>query len=149
MAMPVSFMQQAIENMAQVRAIGDKVLDQERMSLIFTILSVVFMVIPFIGQALAAETAVFLQIAGRIMALIGAAGNAGLVVYDIIQDPLMAPMAILGSLAGGVGRSGRDVKKLADAKRSMKAEDIAKLGDVFKRNDKVVENLINFCKKRN
>ncbi|KAK0623774.1 hypothetical protein B0T14DRAFT_411880, partial [Immersiella caudata] len=52
MHMPVSMMQQALENMAQIRAIGDKVLDQERMSLIFTVLSIVFMVIPFVGQAL-------------------------------------------------------------------------------------------------
>jgi chitinase len=148
MAMPISLMQQAVENMGKIRVIGDRVIDQERTRLIFTILSIVFMIIPFVGQALAVETAVFLQIAGRIIALIGAVGNAGLAIYDSIQDPLMVPIAILASLASGVGRGGRDIEKLADARRAMKPDDIGKLDEVFKRNDRVVQDPAGVCKLR-
>ncbi len=84
----------------------------------------------------------------RIALLIDMAGNLAMTAVDIVQDPEAAPVAVLGLLLGGVaGRNPERVSEVARAKRLMKAENLGKLGDVFKKNDNLVISITKACRK--
>ncbi|KAI8307653.1 Glucan 1,3-beta-glucosidase [Colletotrichum sp. SAR11_59] len=146
LSMPVSLAQQAVESMAQVAAIGEEAAEEEKKELILTILSVVFLVIPFAGEALGPELDATILTFGRIIDLIGAGGNTALAFYDIAKEPTSAPMEILGLLmAGGLGRDSSEMGKLAKARRDMTEVDLGKIGSIFKKNDDVFQNIIHKC----
>ncbi|KAE9573163.1 Glucan 1,3-beta-glucosidase [Colletotrichum fructicola] len=146
LSMPVSLAQQAVESMAQVAVIGEEAAEEEKKELILTILSVVFLVIPFAGEALGPELDATILTFGRIIDLIGAGGNTALAFYDIAKEPTSAPMEILGLLmAGGLGRDSSEMGKLAKARRDMTEVDLGKIGAIFKKNDDVIQNIIHEC----
>jgi chitinase len=93
--MPVSMAYAAAQGMEQVVLIGGEVLDADRKNLILEILGIVFLVIPFIGEAAGEISATALSF-GRIINLIDAAGNTGLDVFSLVSDPNSAPVAIMG-----------------------------------------------------
>ncbi|KAJ0340197.1 hypothetical protein COL922a_003629 [Colletotrichum nupharicola] len=146
LSMPVSLAQQEVESMAQVAAIGEEAAEEEKKELILTILSVVFLVIPFAGEALGPELDATILTFGRIIDLIGAGGNTALAFYYIAKEPTSAPMEILGLLmAGGLGRDSSEMGKLAKARRDMTEVDLGKIGSIFKKNDDVIQNIIHKC----
>ena len=61
--------------------------------------------------------------------LIGATGEAGMTILDLVQNPQNAFMTVFSYLAGaGVGREG--FIKAAQARRSMSAKEVNSLGNV-------------------
>lgn len=149
--MPVSLAVQAVEGMKQVTIIGEEAQEEEKKQLILEILGIVFLIIPFAGEAVGAEASLLLRSLGRVISLIGATGNAGLTFYDIATDPLAAPMQILGLLlgaAGGFGRTTEDMTKMSKLRRSMDKAQLGKLGKIFKRNDDAVQKIAKSCSKR-
>ncbi|KAJ0379859.1 hypothetical protein COL26b_002012 [Colletotrichum chrysophilum] len=146
LSIPVSLAQQAVESMAQVAVIGEEAAEEEKKELILTILSVVFLVIPFAGEVLGPELDATILTFGRIIDLIGAGGNTALAFYDIAKEPTSAPMEMLGLLmAGGLGRDSSEMGKLAKARRDMTEVDLGKIGTIFKKNDDVIQNIIHKC----
>ncbi|GFF46216.1 hypothetical protein IFM58399_07743 [Aspergillus lentulus] len=77
-SMPVLQLAEAISSMRDIKDIGEKVKEETKKDLIFKILSIVFMVIPFVGEALG--PLIGSAAVARIALLIGEAGNGALTV---------------------------------------------------------------------
>lgn len=154
MVLPVSLAYQAAQTMQQVVVIGGEEEGREHRDLILEILGAVLMVIPFAGGFLGGAGELLATI-GRIISIIGAVGNAGLSIYDIILHPNSAPMEIIGVLLGGVGadigrgfgRGSAEVKAMADGRAATAESDIAKLGDEFQANDAILKKISAVCNK--
>ncbi|KAJ4398161.1 Glucan endo-1,3-alpha-glucosidase agn1 [Neurospora sp. IMI 360204] len=149
-SMPIFMLQQAIDNMNEIKKMGAHIIEENKKKLILLILGIVLMVIPIIGEA---GGALFGGIAmiSRIVAIVDIAGNVGLTAYDIVEDPASAPFAIMGMLMGfGAGKTlgGRTEKSFAEAglaRKAMPASSVAKLGNIFVENDTKIQKLINAC----
>ncbi|KAH8897253.1 glycoside hydrolase [Thozetella sp. PMI_491] len=143
-SMPVFQMAEAVSSMKDVKEIGEKARDDAKRDLIFKILTIIFMVIPFVGEAIGPLVGSVASIA-RIALLIGEAGNAAVTVAEIIADPTSAPFAMLGLLAGAVGAgAGRQaaVQKASTARGLFKDADLAKFPQRFREKDALVQKLI-------
>ncbi|KAH3015121.1 hypothetical protein KXW60_007897 [Aspergillus fumigatus] len=145
-SMPVLQLAEAVSSMKDIKDIGEKAKEEAKKQLIFKILSIVFMVVPFVGEALGPLIGSAASIA-RIALLIGEAGNGALTVADIIEDPSSAPFAILGLIAGvgsGTGKLSKG-EALADASKArglLKASDLAKFPQRFRDQDALVQKIV-------
>ncbi|THY23807.1 glycoside hydrolase [Aureobasidium pullulans] len=153
---PVFMLMQAVDGMAEAKALGAKEEKEEeeeekrRKNFILLIISVVFMFVPFVGEELA--LAAGLATLGRTIAIAGELGNAALATYDTVQDPESAVVNILGMLVGvgaiaKVERSGENIGEVAKLRRGMTAEDVAGLGSVFKNSDDMLQKIIKVCRR--
>ncbi|KAE8385657.1 hypothetical protein BDV23DRAFT_190665 [Aspergillus alliaceus] len=145
-SMPVLQLAEAISSMKDIKEIGEKAKEQAKKDLIFKILTVIFMVIPFVGEALGPLIGSAASIA-RIALLIGEAGNGALTVAEIIEDPTSAPFAMLGLIAGVGGGTGKLSKgeALAEASKArglLKDSDLAKFPQRFRDKDALVQNIV-------
>jgi hypothetical protein len=147
---PISMFAQATEAMATVADIGEQEEEAEKKQLIITIVSAILFALPLVGEGLGAAAGTIVASVGRIIALVGAAGNAALSIYQIYEDPASAPFEILGILTGGTGGLGRTVGELGALGKLRKAigdVNLARLGSVFQREDAIITKLVNFCRK--
>lgn len=144
-AMPVLMLQSAVESMRQIKEIAQQEKDLQEKSLILLILSIVLMVVPFVGEAVGAAFGGVAMIS-RVALLIGEAGNAALTVYDIVEDPLSAPFAILGMVVAPFSarqKSSRVVfKEAAELRKGLKEVDLKKFGDSFKTKDARIQKIL-------
>jgi hypothetical protein len=81
--------------MVTIKDIGANAKAEKQKSLILEILGIILIFIPFVGEGLGAAFAGAAWIA-RIATLIGEVGNAALGIQQIVDDPLSAPVVILG-----------------------------------------------------
>ncbi|KAI0538565.1 hypothetical protein GGR58DRAFT_512988 [Xylaria digitata] len=150
-SLPVFMLQDASENIKAIKKIGEEQKESHTRDLILGILSIVFAIIPFVGEA-----AVALGGAARIASvafIIGEGGNAVLSIVDIVDNPESAPFAILGLLVGAAGlKAGKPPKAVfknaADARRALDAGALTKFSDEFQRKDRLVQNIVKTCKVR-
>lgn len=174
-AMPILMLQGAVSSMASIKEIGEKAADAKKkvrrvkpsphgepersvlaankaadslsQELILGILSAVLLVIPFAGEALGALGITATTIS-RVALLISELGNAAISIVDIVDNPLAAPLAILGTLVGAGGFSGGErsaYKKAADARRSLSSADLLKFSDDFRAKDETVQKIVGAC----
>lgn len=148
LAMPLFMLQDASDSIKEIKDIGEEQKKQKTRDLVLMILSIVFSVIPFGGQALQALGGAT-KIAQAAL-IIGEAGNAALTIVEIVKDPTSAPFAILGMLlgAGGIRAKGpkKAFKDAADARRALdKGEGLKMFSDAFKKKDSQVQNIIKAC----
>ncbi|KAE8327990.1 hypothetical protein BDV39DRAFT_214550 [Aspergillus sergii] len=145
-SMPILQLTEAINSMKDIKEIGEDAKEQAKKDLILKILTIVFMVIPFVGEALGPLIGSAASVA-RIALLIGEAGNGALTVAEIIEDPTSAPFAVLGLIAGvGVG-SGKlsKAEALAEASKArglLKGSDLAKFPQRFRDQDALVQKVV-------
>jgi hypothetical protein len=99
-AMSVYSVYAAVNTMKTVEDIGKKEEDAEALQIILWFVTAILMLLPGIGQELAAitDSAIF----ARMGALLSDAGNIGLSILDIVKDPGSAPLVIGGFLIGGL-----------------------------------------------
>ncbi|KAH8667088.1 hypothetical protein BX600DRAFT_412924 [Xylariales sp. PMI_506] len=149
-ALPVFMVQAAIENMNEVVKMGQQIEEAEKKQFIATLLMALFFVLPVLGEGLAA---LGMGTLGRVFAGLGEVGNAGQGIYDAIQDPSSAPLAIFGLVLGGLGlRDIINVQKAAQIRRGMSPETMGSLGTSIKTKIDQVELVVNknklprFCK---
>lgn len=147
-AMPIYQLKASVESMKEIKDIGEKAKEEKKKELITTILSIVFLVLPFIGEAIGPIAASAAQIA-RIISLIAEAGNAALTIAEIVQDPSSAPFAILGMIVGGgVGGGAGKMSKAetlgtaAGIRAGFKAEDLAKFPPRFKELEAPAQSIV-------
>ncbi|KJK65771.1 hypothetical protein P875_00022155 [Aspergillus parasiticus SU-1] len=145
-SMPGLQLAEAINSMKDIKDIGEKAKEQAKKDLIFKILTIVFMVIPFVGEALGPLIGSAASVA-RIALLIGEAGNGALTVAEIIEDPSSAPFAVLGLIAGVGGGSGKlsKAEALAEASKArslLKGSDLAKFPQRFRDQDTLVQKVV-------
>lgn len=150
-SVPVFMLESAVDQMKTIKDIGAEVAEQKKKDLILTILGIALLVLPFVGEAADALIGGAVGIS-RIAAVVGVldlAANAGLSVFEVVNDPLSAPFAILGLLAAPAafaGRGERDVfDEAASARRALKTTDLVRFGSTFVEKDAKVQNIVKAC----
>ncbi|KAF2826309.1 glycoside hydrolase [Ophiobolus disseminans] len=143
LAVPVFMVQNAVEGMEDAKELGEKAEKEEAKNQLILILSLVFMIVPFLGEV-AAIAAGLIQVA-RLIAIAGIAGNAALGIQDIVENPEMAPLAILGMLTGGRLKSPKEFTDAAAFRRAMSGENIASLGSNFAKQDAMIQKIVRSC----
>ncbi|KAK4184083.1 Mutanase [Podospora australis] len=149
-SVPIFMLQNALESMKEIKRIGAKEREEKKKSLILLILSIVLMVVPFVGEAFGAVFGGATMIT-RVALIISEVGNAALTVVDIVKDPLSAPFAILGMVTGSFGgvKSGQTnksvMKDAADVRRALKDVDLKKFGKGFTVRDARIQKIIGAC----
>lgn len=142
-SLPALTMQSAVDSMDDVVELAGKIESEARQEMIANFLSAFLFFIPIVGSLAAAGSAAL----RTMFTLAGAAAETGLLVYDIVQDPENAFMAVFGALAGG-GVSRGAFKKAANYRRSMSSGDVNKLGTVKKDLDRIDDLRFGSCKIR-
>ncbi|KAL2807808.1 hypothetical protein BJX63DRAFT_425114 [Aspergillus granulosus] len=142
LSMPVFMVMQAVEAMEEAKEIGEEIEEAEERALILGIISAVLFFIPLGGPAAAMLN---MPRFARMISMAGLVGEAGLALVDIIDDPTMAPLAIFGVLSEGKLRTPKSYKDAADNRRLMTSEDLGKLGEVFKKNDDALQDILSVC----
>jgi chitinase len=79
--------------------------------------------------------------------LVGIAGNVALGIQDIVENPGMAPMTIVGMLGGSHLKSPKNFKDAADYRRVMSTNGVAKLGSNFAKQDVMIQKIVRSCSK--
>lgn len=151
-SMPVFMIADTTEQMKNITKIGKeqkKADAQAKVTFILDIVSIVFMIIPFAGEAVEAIGGV--ANVARAALVMGEAGNAALSVYDIVEDPSSAPFAILGLIMGAdasiVGKSAKTTfTKAAAFRHAMSDGTLKSFSREFQANDKIVQDIVKACK---
>ncbi|KAE9377716.1 glycoside hydrolase family 55 protein [Stipitochalara longipes BDJ] len=142
LSMPVFLIVQAINDMNEVKTIGKKEEKEMAEQLTLEILGIIFAFIPFLDE-LTPE----IEGLDAVLQIVDAAGNTALAIQGIVQDPESAPMEILGLLTAGGAKDEEDVASLANTRRGIAGDDIAKIGKTFKSLDDKLQGLAKACKK--
>ncbi|KAI1115627.1 killer toxin subunits alpha/beta [Nemania sp. NC0429] len=145
LSIPVLMVRQAVESMEQVKEEAEKIIEAERKALISLFLGAVLFIVPAVGETLAAAGLASL---GRIIALLGEAGGVAQGIYDIVNDPSSAPLAIFDIVLGAAGiRDAAAIGKAAKYRNDFRPND-GILGDVVKTDlDKISKVIKNVCSK--
>lgn len=145
LSLPVFAIIQAIDSMAEVKRIGQKIEDEEKANLIINIVSAVLFFVPFAGEG--AAVAFGSANLARAVATAVWAGEGALAIYDIVNNPESAPMALIGLFAGGSIRGSTQFTKWANFRRS-KSGDLSGMGKTFKAYEDRFQGLMaKSCKK--
>lgn len=143
LSMPIYMISQAVNSMETVKEHAVEQQKQDKAKLIQEVLGIVCLFIPFL-QEVAPEVAA----ADAIFEIVGATVNIGLAIKGIIDDPVSAPMEILGLLTFGGARDEKDFKSLADKRRGISKDDIEAIGEDFEKlDDKLQKTIRQDCKK--
>ncbi|KAL4869542.1 hypothetical protein BDV12DRAFT_167578 [Aspergillus spectabilis] len=141
--MPIFMVMQAVDAMEDAKESSKDIKEAEEQALIMTIISVILFFDPLIGYPLTVATnAARLS---RMISLAGLAGEAGLAMVDIVNDPSAAPLIIMEMLFDSRLRTARQYREAADTRQQMTSESLGKLGEVFRRNDDVLQDIIKSC----
>ncbi|KAL5364727.1 putative glycosyl hydrolase, family 18 [Aspergillus floccosus] len=125
-SLPALTTQTAVESMEKIVETAKEIKKREREEFIVSFLTGLLFFIPIVGEAAGAAG---LTAVRSLLRLAGTAGDAGLLLHDIIEHPENAFMSVFSYLAGaGVGRAG--FKNAANSRRSMKSSDIDSLGSL-------------------
>ncbi|KAL1603425.1 hypothetical protein SLS60_005012 [Paraconiothyrium brasiliense] len=130
-SLPTYSMEQAVSAMQSIIDEANEIEKKEREEMILNFITGILFWVPFAGEIGTGLTAL-----RSVIRLIGAVGDAALLVYDIVQDPDSAFMSVFSYLAtAGVGKSG--FKAAASYRRIIVKKDYESLGAVKTRLDKV------------
>ncbi|XP_014561985.1 glycoside hydrolase family 18 protein [Bipolaris victoriae FI3] len=125
-SIPVYSAVEAIEAMEKIVEKANELKKKEREEMILNFIMGILFFIPVAGNA---AGSVGLTAVRSMLRLVGTVGEAGLVVYDLVENPENAFLTIFSYVAGaGVGRSG--FKNAANARRGMSSKEYQSLGNV-------------------
>lgn len=145
---PVALAQQAVAMMESAKSIAETEKEEEQKELILTILSVVLIVVPFVGEAgFAALGAVNIA---RAIALAGLTGNAALDTFSLVThegDPVMSIFGLLFGVGGvaALEREAASYARMGKMRRDMDPEEIARLGDSVHEQAMSVQKIVRSC----
>lgn len=125
-----------------VKDIGEKAAAEEKKNLIITIISAILFFLPFAGEAAIAANLINL---GRMIVMIAAVGEAALTIQDIVDNPLLAPLAILNGLSRGTLKTPTAFATQATTRRALNSNDLSKLGPVYTRNEDSLRMAVKTC----
>jgi hypothetical protein len=152
LAMPVFLLKDAVEAMKEVKRIGEDEKRRRTKDLILKILEGILFLIPFVGAAIGGLGRTGAMLARMLMAVEGI-GSGGLAVWSAVENPDMAPVAILAMVLGGLGAGGNRgalrYRELSIAKGKMTPDQKNNLGASFRLNNPKVETLTGkICPRR-
>ncbi|KAL6825858.1 hypothetical protein J3E69DRAFT_380961 [Trichoderma sp. SZMC 28015] len=144
LSMPIFVIASATEKMGLVESIADKIEEENTKAIILGFLTAIFLFIPIVGEIVG--TVAELADVAVIVGLIGAAGNAGMDIYTIVDDPDNALLAIFDLILSPLALE--DVVKIsraAEIRRGMTGDEVAKLGDYIKSMMDTIEKVKGKC----
>ncbi|KAK4449031.1 hypothetical protein QBC34DRAFT_463610 [Podospora aff. communis PSN243] len=155
LSIPVSMLRDAIDSMNEVKELAKKVKEENKKLLILTILEGILFLIPFVGGLVGGLGKVGAQIA-RVVIVAEIAGHGALGIYKAVEDPDMAPVAILGMVMGAFGAggisSGAKYRPLGKAKRDMSPDMKASMGksfqDINPKIEAITSKMAQMCRRR-
>lgn len=141
-SIPVYSAVEAVEAMEKIVEKANELKKQEREEMILNFIMGILFFVPMAGNVAGAAG---LTAVRSMLRLIGAVGEAGVLVYDLVENPENAFLTIFSYLAGaGVGRDG--FKNAAKARRGMSSKEYESLGNVKVKLDQVARIRGNLCK---
>ncbi|KAL7932039.1 glycoside hydrolase family 18 protein [Trichoderma chlorosporum] len=147
LSLPIFMIASATEKMGLVESIADKIEEEKRKAFILAFLSAIFLFLPIVGEVVGSVAE--LADVAVIMDLIGAAGNAGMDIYTVVDDPHNAPLAIFDLILSPLALADvASISKAANIRRGMKEEDVAKLGGDIKSRMDTIEKIKGKCVSR-
>ncbi|KAH7017951.1 killer toxin alpha/beta, partial [Microdochium trichocladiopsis] len=127
LVIPVAMIEDAINNMKQIKKFAEDLNAQKRKMIILAFISALLFFLPVVGEVIATVGA--LANVGRILSLIGALGSIGNDIYSLVDEGhpdfftifglVLAPLDIIDLVR---------MSKAAQIRRGMDPEDIKKLG---------------------
>jgi len=136
-SMPVFMIEQALQAMANVKAVGEKEKKEKKTALILEILGIIFAFIPFLD-----EIGPSLGLADGAFEIVAATGNIALAIRGIVADPASAPMEILSALTLGKAKSTEVYAALAAAKRAITEDELSDIGTDFRASEDEMETTL-------
>ncbi|KAK3945004.1 hypothetical protein QBC46DRAFT_435648 [Diplogelasinospora grovesii] len=134
LSLPIFMISDAIDGMNSVVKVADQIDHEKMMAIVFGFLSAIFFFIPIAGE-IAGEVAALAGIS-RIAALIGAAGNAAMDIYQVVDAKGNAPLAIFDLITAPLALADVGaIAKAAGIRRAMKPEELDGLGKVKNKLD--------------
>ncbi|KAL4793038.1 hypothetical protein BDV19DRAFT_391480 [Aspergillus venezuelensis] len=128
----------AVQSMAKVAKQGAEIEAAEKKEMILSFVLGILFLLPSIGEVIdAAELATL----GRAVALAGDAGNVGVGIYGIVEDPKSAVFAVFSLLVGGRRDTEDAMESAKVAWREVSSANIAKLGSDVKAEIDQVDSL--------
>jgi chitinase len=146
LAIPVFLVENAIEGMEDAKELGEDAEKEDAKNKLLLILSLVFLIVPFLGEA--AAIAAGAATMARVIALIGAGANAGLTLHEVIENPEMAPFAIMELLTAGRLKAPKDYTDAVKFRTAMSKDALASLGTKFVKQDEQIQKIVRACKKK-
>ena len=142
-SLPALSIHEAVKSMDAIADKAEEIKRREREQMILSFITGFLFLIPLVGQAVggAGMTAV-----RAMLNLIGGVGEAGVALYEVVNDPKNAFMTVFGYLATmGVGRRG--VENAANSRRAMGSKELDALGAVKKSLDVMQDLRGKACKR--
>ncbi|KAF2261554.1 glycoside hydrolase [Lojkania enalia] len=146
LSIPVFLVENAIDGMEDAKELGEEADKEEAKNKLLLILSLVFLIVPFLGEA--AAVAAGAATMARVIALIGAGANAGLALQEVIENPDMAPFAIMELLTAGRLKTPKQFTDAVKFRNVMKEADIKTLGEKFVKQDALVQTIVKRCSRK-
>ncbi|RAH87503.1 hypothetical protein BO86DRAFT_300109 [Aspergillus japonicus CBS 114.51] len=136
---------QAVQNMAQIEAIATQYEEAQKKELIEEIIGALFLVVPFLGEI----DVISESLAGLadIITMIGDTAMLADSIYEVVsaksaKDAILGIFGVL--LLGGV-RSVEEFSDMANLRRGLSADDIAKIGPDWEEADTEMNKLVDVC----
>ena len=144
LSIPVLMIAQAVDSMSSIEATADEIDEEKRKSIILAFIGAILFFIPVVGEVVGSVTEAA-DIAS-IIAVIGAAGNAAMDVYTIVDDPKNAPLAIFSLILAPLGLSDLvTITRAANLRRGMKDSDIVALGGKVSDRMNTIKKITGTC----
>lgn len=118
--------EEAVSSMEKIVEKAGEIEKKEREEFILNFLTGLLFWIPFVGEAIGAAGMMTVR---SLLRLIGTTGDAGMAIYDIVNNPENAFMAVFSYLAGAsLGRAG--FRNAANSRRGITSSEYDSLGGV-------------------
>lgn len=140
MSMPVFLFSQSLEGMAIAKQQGKATEIEDKKNYVIKVLSILFSVLAFMPEILPATFGL-----RTVVGLAAAAGNAGLSLQAIVEDPSSAPMEMAGLLGGGLGIREEDMAAMAAIRRDIEQTTMSKMGELFNTLNSKLEKAASAC----
>ncbi|KAK2788072.1 hypothetical protein FQN52_006909 [Onygenales sp. PD_12] len=135
--MPVFMTEFAVKSMEKIREVADEIEEAQRKEMILGFLMGFLMLIPAVGEAVGA---IGLGTVGRFLTMLGIAGDAGMAVYDVVEDPKSIIIGLFMALIAGRAQGG-GFGRAAEIRRSMSKKELEALGGSFKGRSDLLNTL--------
>ncbi|KAG8408038.1 hypothetical protein J3459_018274 [Metarhizium acridum] len=140
-SLPALTLQAAVENMKSIIDEAEEIVKKQKEEFILNMVMGILSFIPVVGEAAGSAG---LTAARSMLRLIGATGDAGMIVYDIVKDPSNAFMAAFGYVLGaGVGRSG--FRDAANSRRAVRPRELVAVGSLKIDLQRIQTSRKNIC----
>lgn len=145
-SIPVLMIINSIEDMQQVEEVGEKIEEEKKKAMILAFIGALLFFIPIAGEVLGSVAE--LGDIAAILAIVSAAGDTAMGVYQIVEDPQNPLLGIMSIVLAPLALSSvSQVAKASNLRRGMSEDDIAKLGGKIATRMGTIKKVVGQCRK--